>query len=896
MLDPLDQNNRPLLSALSTKRKRAFFIKTIESLRGHLWRPAFWIILFFGLWMLGVPAFFGKTATYGTSLAFFIGLIYLLKTDLGTLKLPNVRTLDHAIEKDSNMPRGNLSLIEDTLSNPQKHETRALWDTAQKQSLLSFKSLKTPGINLSLSREDPGALRFIAILLFISGLMVSGQSWQSKISNGMFPITPSFILSNGIQNNIWITPPDYTQIPQTHIIGSGTYAETLKIPEGSTIRIRLISALGKNITPKLHNGKTSTKMTYLDKGVYEIETTIEPGSRLSVTQMFIPRMRINYEYIIDMPPEISIDTNTEEPKSEKEDLASTDTPPEEPKEIITHELLDRAQIRFPLKVKDDYGVKDLRMSMNIDPMIEDLPLGNRAQETRLIMSQPNIDFKISPIYDMSWHTWAGLPVEFSFEAIDHKGQTTKLEPIKLILPERKFEHPMAKSLIAMRKRLAWDYKESFEDIVDNLESLLSAPDYFQNNPVIYLAIKTAAARLYYNDDSKPELRIEAASEVINLLWYAALTIEEGNLSMAMREMRDAQRALENAMRDPNKDQDDITALMDNLREKMQNYFTEMQREVQKRIENGEDFPEFSAEDFNQMISPDTLGNIMEQIEQALREGNEEKAQELMSQLQRMMEMMDPSMSAQLPPDMQMMQEGVNELQQLIEKQEDLRDKTEDLAQRLQTLRKFKPQAPPLIDRPNLEEMLKDFGFESIPPAPEQPKPAPQEEPKVNEENATTSEDKKIEQEALRYILGQLMLDAAEKLDEVPETMGKAELEMRGSEDKLGQNTPSGSVPHQEKAIEYLKQAQENLAQQFRQRMQQMIGIGLSGGQQRYDPLGRPLGNSDQNGQGVDSQVEVPDEAQKKRVDEILRELRERSADRNRPDDELQYFRRLLRQF
>lgn len=918
MLDKLDQNNRPLLNALERKRRRAFWTLSLKTLLNHIWRPIFWCFLFAGLWMLDIQSFLGLTLSIIISLIFLAGLAYLIKKDIRTFRFPKNRKLDYTLEQNSDLPRGQIKLIEDTLVNPKKKETRALWNQAQNTALQSFSELKTPKLNLSLARQDPSALRYIAVLVLISGFIVSGYDWQNKIISGLIPITPNMVLSQGHTTNLWIEPPAYTQKPKTHIIGSGSN-EQIDIPEGSQIKVRLHSLLGKSFPPYLQ-GK---KMEYLDEGLYGSEIEIPNSSALTITQLFIPRARWSYNFIEDTPPEIYLDQPETTENSENEEKHDP------------YEFIQRAQIKFPLKVLDDYGVKDLRMTMTLDPLIEDKPLGETAEEIRLIMSQPNAEFKIAPVYDMAWHTWAGLPVNFTFEAIDHKGQTQALEPISLNLPERAFEHPMAKSLISMRKKLAWEYDSPFNEIAFNLETLLSAPDYFQNNPTIYLAIKIASARLRYNDHAPTDKRLQAAKEVISLLWTIAITIEDGNLQLAMRELRDAQEALENAMRDPNVTQDEIDALMDELREKMKQYFTEMARDLQKRMENGEEFPEFSANDFSQMITPDTLSQMMAQIEQALREGDEEKAQELMSQMQRMMEMMDPSNTAQLPPDMQMMQEGVNELQELIERQEALLEQTEQQAS--EKLRKERQQSRTAQPKElqDLNEMLKNFGFDTLPPTPEQAKKnnepsenaknqsrksedsAKKEEQGKNNKkeqneakkeqatnnkndqsssNPSSTASNKAEQEALRYILGQLMLDAAEKLDEVPESFGKAEQEMRGSSEELEKNNPVGSIPYQEQAIEYLKEGQEDLAKQFRQRMQQMIGIGMSGSRQRYDPLGRPLGEDENNGNNHSSNIEVPDQVEKKRVDEILRELRKRSGDRTRSSEELEYYRRLLRQF
>ena len=899
MLDPLNLENRPFLNALSNKRRRAALVLSLEAITLHFWRLFFWVILFCGLWMLDVPAFFGSIITVPTTILFFAGIIYLIKKDAFTFAFPKQKNIDQAIEARSNLPRGHIAILDDTLANPKTHKSRNLWNNAQQNILYSLSNLKSPKTRAILSREDPSAMRFIAVLIFIAGVMMSGSQWQSKITNGIIPINTSYIISNGNTTNLWITPPSYTGMGKNHLIGNGTNKTVLNIPEGSKIRIRVHSILGKYIPPYINHGDQSTPMQHLGSGLYSLETQIKDGKKLSVSQAYFPRANWSYKYIIDTPPEINNDIvkNNEQSLQDNHDKIEnlTNIPPQENgvhnNQAEPYEFINDGQIRFPLLVKDDYGVKEINMRMDTDEMVEDRPLGSPTEEPRLVMSLPNTDFKISPIFDMTWHTWAGLPVTFEYTATDHKGQQTKLKKIHLVLPERKFDHPMAKSLIAMRKRLAWDYRGSFIDIALNLKSLLNAPDYFQNNPVIYLAIKTASARLVLVNNKKQEERLTAAQEIIKLLWNAALVVEDGNLSIALRELREAQNALENAMRDPNSSEDEISKLMDNLREKMANYFAEMQRDIQKRMADGEKFPELPPDSFGRMISPDALSKLMEEIESALRDGDEQKAQQLMSQLQRMMEMMDGSGSTQLPSDMQAMREGINELQELIERQEKLLSQTQKQAKTKNSQEERKSIKPPSVQ--SLQEMLKDFGMTDMPPAPIQ-----QEKPNNKNNTDINTKPNKVEQEALRYILGQLMLDTAEKIDEIPEAMGLAEQEMRDSENYLEKNNPQSSIPHQDKTIEYLKQSQEKLNQQFRQRMQQMVGIGMGGGRgQKYDPLGRPYGGEeDGNGNANEQRVKVPDAAQKKRIDEILKTLRDRSGDFDRPDDERNYFRRLLRQF
>lgn len=943
MLDPLDYENRPYLGALSKTRRRAFIVLTLERVVSHTWRPLSWVLFFCGLWMMGLPEFLGKTPAVFISISFFIGLIVFIRKDILTFKFPNDANLDRAIETKTALPRGQIALIEDNLANPKNRYTRSLWNTAQKSALHTLKALKTPNLRATLVRLDPFALRFLAILFFISGYMVSSYQWQNRIYSGLFPVTLSSITAApSTAVTLWVEPPDYTRMDKIQITGTGTLDETLQIPEGSVIKARIQTNLGQYAHPILNMGDISIPMEDLGEGFYSTETMIQPGSKLSITQSFFPRATWPYDHIIDTPPEIYIgnkSTASEENTSDENGNTQDDTESKESEKEELFEIIEKAQIRFPLRVKDDYSVKELKMSMNIADFVEEKPLGEIANETRLIVSAPDTELKISPVYDMTWHTWAGLPVTFKYTVFDHKKQSQTLEKISIILPERNFEHPLAKSVIAMRKELAWQYRDTFNNIAYNLETLLGAPDYFQNNPVTYLAIKTASARLKYAENKKQADRTEAAKQVIKLLWAIAISVEDGNLSLAMRELRDAQRELENAMRDPNTSQDEIDRLMDNLREKMNNYFAEMQRDLQKRMENGEEFPEFSEEDFGEIISPDALSKLMEEIEQAMRDGDEQKAQELMSKLQRMMEMMDSAEGAKMPKDMEVMKKGVNELQELIERQEELLEQTErraSLDYRSDWIQKNQnsnaPQSRPLNKEEKdqlserslktLQDMLQEFGMNTAPPTPEpeekKPKNKEQSKQSTNEterdkssdrddkkdpaqssQDTGTNEQAKTEQDALRYVLGQLMLDVAEHLDDIPETMGEAEQEMRKSAEQLGKSNPEGSIPHQEEAIRKLKDSQDNLNQQFRQRMRQMVGIGsgTAGGNRKYDPLGRPYGGKeDDNGETSESDVKIPDEAEKKRIEEIIKELRDKSSDRSRPREELEYYRRLLRQF
>ena len=138
-------------------------------------------------------------------------------------------------------------------------------------------------------------------------------------------------------------------------------------------------------------------------------------------------------------------------------------------------------------------------------------------------------------------------------------------------------------------------------------------------------------------------------------------------------------------------------------------------------------------------------------------------------------------------------------------------------------------------------------------------------------------------------------------DAVARTMAARGASAMGDADgKLGENNPDGAVDPQGKAIDALKKGQQQLAEQMQQGDGdgQNDGPGNSMGRQQSgannnDPLGRPLHGREF---GDDYTVKIPGEIDVQRVRRILEELRRRLADPARPQIELDYLERLLKDY
>jgi hypothetical protein len=133
-------------------------------------------------------------------------------------------------------------------------------------------------------------------------------------------------------------------------------------------------------------------------------------------------------------------------------------------------------------------------------------------------------------------------------------------------------------------------------------------------------------------------------------------------------------------------------------------------------------------------------------------------------------------------------------------------------------------------------------------------------------------------------------------------LGQAEGAMEDAEGQLGQGNADGAVDSQGKALDALRRGQQSMAQ-----AQQQGGPGGRPGgpgrpgrlgpqrraQQDTDPLGRPLRGRDY---GDDLTVKIPGEIDAQRARRILEELRRRFGEIARPQLELDYIERLLKDY
>lgn len=841
---------RLTLLRLAALRTLAGMFIGLERAAQSFWPLGLWLCAFFTLWLLQIPQWFGTAAENGAAIAFLIGFVAIFARCLFTLRLPGHADITRRIEQDNHLLHRPLSGLEDNLANPADSQTRNLWLHWRERLAPAVRALRWPRLRPVFAGIDPYALRGLALFILMIAFVVAGGTWESRLRHGVAPFV--FEAGGAPSENVvlWITPPSYTGKPQIVLKGFGKKDAPVEIPEGSIVKARVNGWIG---TPELVFGDKAYRLERFGKGSYGIEKPVEAATTIAIRQMLVPRSRWFMTYIADQPPSVEI---TGEPQ-----------------------IQPKGEIILPLKVQDDYSVESMTARVDLDKLVENNLLGKEVVDTRSVMSPARTAMEFKPEFDLAWHPWAGQPVRISIEVKDHKGQSAPIKDIKLTLPERPFRNPVAKKLVELRKRLIWTPEAAAGNVAHELESILVRPDLYRGDKIVFLALRVAISRLNRHDSQN------VIASAISLLWDTALRVEDGNFSLAQRDLRDAQRALQDALKNPDSTPEEIAAKMENLRTAMAEYMREMFRELQKQAaENGANMQMLSPEMMMQNFNPADLAAFLDKMQAEALTGDRNAARDMLAQMERMMDMLDPTtMQTKMPQDMQDMMEIMSKVQELIEKQKKLLEDTMGKAGDIGREQSYSAPLPPNA------ELMEQWGLDELPPPPQEThggEHAPRHE-------IDTSGDRET-QESLRKNLGDIMLEAGDKLGQIPDNMSKAEGAMRESSSALEAGNPGDSIPHQETAIKHLSDGQQQMSQQLAERMKQMMVFSFGMG--RTDPLGRPMDDGEGGTPWSASKVKIPDKAERRRVQDILEELRKKSGELQRPPYELDYYHRLMRQF
>ena len=730
------------------------------------------------------------------------------------LRWPGEADARRRLESDSGLGHRPLTASEDELAAGNRDPASvALWQAHKRRVLARLAALRAKPPRPVLAAADPLALRSAVVLLLVAGLVVGAADWRGRLGAALTPrlVAAAQVLPPSL--DVWINPPPYTGQPPLFLTAEDGRERPIPVPTGSEL---LVQVQGGRGDPSLRVGARRVPFQPASLGAFRSTAVIEEGAEIAIEQGTASLGTWPIEVIPDLAPAIDF-------------LA----PPGQ---------TDRAVLNLRYDASDDYGVSALSARVQridnpeVAPLVLELPLA--SGDLRRVEG--------SSYHDLSPHPWAGLAVEITLVARDAIGQEGTSEPARTVLPERIFNHPVARALVELRKQLTLDPGARFP-VIRALNDLNERPAHYFDDIVVALAIRSAERRLIHDRSA------EAIPEVQELLWETALRIEDGDLAVAERDLREIQEALMKALAEGASDEE-IQRLMDQLEEALERYLEALAEQLQEQLAQGKEPQPLPPN--AQLLEGSDLKELIERAREMAEGGARDQARELLAQLQEMLENLRMGAFNQMNQEGQDAWEMMRDMDELRSRQQELLDRSYQRSQ-----------------QGNQEGQQND-----------------------GERSGDNQGDAQA-QDGLRRDLGDLMRRLGDALGDIPRPLGRAEQSMRDARDALNREQPGDAIDPQSRALDQLQQGMEAMAERFMQQMGETPGqgqgnVGMQPGEGR-DPLGRETGN-----QGIEAMegVEIPDQMELRRSREILDELRRRRGERSRPPVELDYLDRLLKQF
>jgi uncharacterized protein (TIGR02302 family) len=769
------------------------------------------------------------------------------------VRMPGARDARNRLDRGSGLPHRPATAITDDLAvTPKDPYSLALWNAHVERALNAARALKSGWPSPRVARRDPYALRALVLIACVATFFAAGgERWKR--------ITAAFdwhgvVLPANFRVDAWVIPPAYTGKPPLILPGIHP-GETAALSTNGIVAVPVNSTLVVRSTGKVSlNVSGIGGVTPAKDAVHAPAGTDEHRFAITATGSATLRgagddLTWAFNVIPDKPPTIEL---TKDPEQQR-----------------------RGSLLLSYRLEDDYGVTEAqatfaRKSDDADADGEDPHPLYGPPDFPLILPQARTRAGVAQtIKDLTDHPWAGAEVEMTLVARDEGGNVGKSEPFAFRLPERIFTKPLARALVEQRRNLALD-ANARPLVLTALDALALAPEKFTPEAGTYLGLRSiywSLVRAKTDDDLR---------DVAARLWSMAVQLEDGDITDAQANLRNAEEALRQALERGASDEE-LKALMDQLRAAMDRFMQAMAEQLKNSQQLARPL------DPNQrMLSQRDLQSMLDRLENLAKNGARDAAKQLLQQLQQMMEnlqMASPDMNGDDGDDMM---SALDELGDMIRQQQDLRDRTfrQGQDQRQQDQRQQGQQSRPgqqgqqgnmgelrqgqqaLRDRLNkLMDELKNFGFGQ------------------NQQGQQGQ--------------GQ---PGQDQLDQ----FGRAGDAMDQAQGDLGQGNADSAVDSQGRALDALRKGAQSLAQSMQQQMGQGPGqtgragrLGQSRADQDTDPLGRPLRGRDY---GDDSTVRVPGEIDVQRARRIIEELRKRFGDMGRPQEELDYIERLLKDY
>jgi uncharacterized protein (TIGR02302 family) len=764
----------------------------------------------------------------------------------------------------------------------------ALWQEQRERTLASIKRIRAGLPSPRLPIHDPWALRALVMVMLAAAYFAAGDERMLRIAaafdwNGV--LAPA-----NVRVDAWVTPPAYTGKPPVILSANRDAASPdsgapLPVPSGSTLLVR---SSGGAIDVVVGGGVTEVAPgEQAPKGTNERHFKIA-GDGTAHVRAPAGQPLWKFAATPDRAPSISL---AKDPERQA-----------------------RGSLQMSYKLEDDYGVTEARAQFAArnadaantsdakvaDPKNAEAKDKNKETDKsapRPLFEPPQFALVLpnartrngvgQTVKDLSEDPYAGADVTLTLTAKDEAGNEGKSEPFNMRLPERLFTKPLARALIEQRRVLALDANQNAQ-VFTALDALMIAPELFTPETGHYLGLFSVSRQLEAarTDDS---LR-----EVVASLWALAVTIEDGNISDVDKALRAAQEALKQALERGATDEE-IKKLTDNLRAALDNFL----RQLAEQFRNNPQQLARPLDPNTKMLSQQDLKSTLDRLERMSRSGDKDAAKQLLEQLQQMLENLQMAQPGQGGDEME---QALNELGDMIRKQQQLRDKTYQQGQDSRRDRSRGKQGDQSMGdlqqdqqglRDRLKKLQEELAKRGMSPGQRGQQGQQGQRGEQGQGQQGQGQQGQGQQGQGQQGQGGDQGDGEDGLDQADSAMGDAT-------GRLGDGNADGAVDSQGRALDALRKGAQSLAEAMQQGDGDQPGDGpgnprgrQQGAANSTDPLGRPMRHNEFTD---DYTVKIPGEIDVQRVRRILEELRRRLADPSRPQIELDYIERLLKDY
>ncbi len=579
---------KDLRTRLATRRAEARRVLWFERIWPALW-PAFALI---GAWLaislFDLPAMLPQW-WHIAALALLVAAIgFVLWRGLRPLVSPTDAEVDRRLELASGVRHRPLVVLDDRPASDDP-ATAALWQAHIDRAAAQVARLRTGWPRPGIPQRDVWATRAALVVLLVAGLVMAGPDAPARLLRSLWPGMPASAATPAPQLQVWLTPPSYTGLPPIFLHPD---APAAPIPAGSHLTVNLT---GGSAAPTMTYGDDTTAFATLDATSWQAERDVTQAATLSVTRRGSELGRWPLTVIPDQPPTVAWSEPPGVPRGQR-----------------------RLQVRLPWTASDDYGVVSVQAELRLrdrptaPPLVITIPLpGGFPKQAHGAANQ-----------DLTANPWAGLPVIATLAAKDAPGQRATSAEAGFVLPERPFKNPLARAVLDIRKRLSLSPEDHGQAAAD-LSALADAPEAFDNNTGVYLALTSTASLL--ERSGEPADITEAQSR----LWSLALQLEDDAVARTAQAVQTARDALQRSVEKG--DKTDMDRKADELRREIQKH---LQALAEKARKDGTLMP---FDPSQRTLNQQDFDKLTQEMKDAAKAGRMDEAQEKLQQLEKMLE-------------------------------------------------------------------------------------------------------------------------------------------------------------------------------------------------------------------------------------------------------------------